>query len=141
MKKAILILLFLICIYGLISKHKPKTDLTYVSSTPKINLEYDVNFKKIVNEATKYKDVIKNTTTIFKRFGDIGEKVLNDLRGYTDLTKDDIKKKAPQYIYSNIQYNRCKRSSDNYTEREFTTDDFDQNYYLLLHEHLSLYQV
>ena len=49
-------------------------------------------FKKIVNEATKYKDVIKNTTTIFKRFGDIGEKVLNDLRGYTDLTKDDIKK-------------------------------------------------
>ena len=40
----------MICIYGLISKHKPKTDLTYVSSTPKINLEYDVNFKKIVNQ-------------------------------------------------------------------------------------------
>ena len=53
MKKAILILLFLICIYGLISKHKPKTDLTYVSSTPKINLEYDVNFKKIVNQINR----------------------------------------------------------------------------------------
>ena len=49
-------------------------------------------FRRIVNEATKYKDVVKNTSTIFKRFGDIGEKVLSDLRGYTDLTKDDVKK-------------------------------------------------
>lgn len=44
----------------------------------------------------------------------------------------DINKNEPKYIYSNIQYNRCKRTKGNITEIMFNEEYMKQNFYLLL---------
>ena len=63
----------------------------------------------------------------------------NDLSLITSFNDIYVKKKkvsdlnteSPDYLYSNIQYNRFDRS-DVYIEKEFNENDFDQNYYLLV---------
>jgi hypothetical protein len=44
----------------------------------------------------------------------------------------NINEVEPQYVYSNLQYNRFVRNVDNYREREFAISDLDNNYYLLI---------
>lgn len=44
----------------------------------------------------------------------------------------DINKESPSYIYSNIQYNRCNRDNDTYTEIPFSIEHLEHNYYLLI---------
>ena len=44
----------------------------------------------------------------------------------------DINLEEPKYVYSNLQYNRCKRTPNDYTERKFNMKDLDDNFYLLL---------
>lgn len=60
----------------------------------------------------------KNLTS----FNDIYIKKVDDV---------NINNKEPEYIYSNIQYNRFIRNKNNYIEREFKLDDLDQNFKLL----------
>lgn len=56
---------------------------------------------------------------------------LNDI--YIKKKKNvNINEEEPQYLYSNIQYNRCIRNKDNYIEREFQIEDLKHNYYLLV---------
>lgn len=45
---------------------------------------------------------------------------------------DDINKTEPSYLYSNLQYNRCIRNKNNYVERNFSMEDINDNYYLLV---------
>lgn len=64
-----------------------------------------------------------NDPSLIKSFDDI----------YTKKKKDvDINKESPEYLYSNIQYNRFNRDVDNYTERKFNIEDLNHNFYLLL---------
>lgn len=44
----------------------------------------------------------------------------------------NINEEEPEYIYSNLQYNRCNRDDNNYTERKFSLIDLKQNFYLLV---------
>lgn len=48
-------------------------------------------------------------------------------------TNVDINEESPVYIYSNFQYGRCIRTSDNkLSEKPFNKEYMDHNYYLLL---------
>lgn len=52
---------------------------------------------------------------------------------YTKKVKNvDITLSSPSYVHSNIQYNRCNRDNNTYTERQFQVSDLDHNFYLLL---------
>lgn len=44
----------------------------------------------------------------------------------------NINEDEPKYIYSNIQYNRFNRQTENYKERPFDKRDLEHNFYLLL---------
>jgi hypothetical protein len=61
-------------------------------------------------------------------------KTFNDI--YVNKYEDvDINKKEPQYLHSNIQYNRCNRGDKNknkYTERQFNMLDIEHNFILLV---------
>jgi len=47
-------------------------------------------------------------------------------------TNTNINKSEPEYLHSNIQYNRCVRNIDDIQERNFNLVDIESNYYLLL---------
>ena len=44
----------------------------------------------------------------------------------------NINSELPKYTYSNLQYNRCIRTPDNYTEKPFNIEDINHNFYLLV---------
>jgi hypothetical protein len=46
--------------------------------------------------------------------------------------QSDINKQEPQYVYSNVQYNKFIRTPGDYKEREFNIKEVEQNYYLLI---------
>jgi hypothetical protein len=65
------------------------------------------------------------------------ENNINDITSFNDIylkkKKDvNINEEEPNYLYSNLQYNRCIRDKDNYKEREFKKEDLEHNYYLLV---------
>lgn len=52
---------------------------------------------------------------------------------YTKKKKDvNINSVEPKYVYSNVQYNRFIRKENSYIERQFTVNDLEQNFYLLV---------
>ena len=62
---------------------------------------------------------------------------INKLSSFEELfTKKyknvDINKKEPGYVYSNIQYNRCIRTEENYQELSFDKKYLEHNFYLLV---------
>lgn len=62
---------------------------------------------------------------------------IKNIRSFNDIyikkKKDiNINLTEPEYLYSNIQYNRCIRNENNYEERQFNIDDLKHNFYLLL---------
>lgn len=59
-------------------------------------------------------------------------KSLNDIFVAKKDPNVDLNKESPEYIYSNLQYNRCIRNPGNIVEREYKRDYLDHNYYLLL---------
>jgi len=44
----------------------------------------------------------------------------------------NINKNEPNYLYSNVQYNRFVRTNDDYAEYQFSSEDLSHNFYLLL---------
>jgi hypothetical protein len=55
----------------------------------------------------------------------------NDI--YVKKIKDvDINVDEPMYMFSNLQYNRCIRTKNNITERQFNIKDLEDNFYLLV---------
>jgi hypothetical protein len=65
------------------------------------------------------------------------ENNVNNITSFNDIylkkKKDvNINEEEPNYLYSNLQYNRCIRERDNYKEREFKKEDLEHNYYLLV---------
>ena len=47
-------------------------------------------------------------------------------------TPADINKKEPEYMFSNLQFNRCIRKTNEYQERQFMYEDLEQNYNLII---------
>lgn len=43
----------------------------------------------------------------------------------------DINQTEPEYVYSNVQYNRCIRNKNNYQEIKFSEEFIEHNFYLL----------
>lgn len=65
------------------------------------------------------------------------ENNINNITSFNDIylkkkVDVDINEEEPNYLYSNLQYNRCIRNEDNYKEREFNKKDLEHNYYLLV---------
>ena len=66
---------------------------------------------------------------------------INDVTQIKSLNDIYVKKKEncninesePKYLYSNMQYNICNRTPNNYEEKQFTIEMLNHNYYLLLH--------
>lgn len=46
--------------------------------------------------------------------------------------QEDINFASPKYVFSNLQYGRCDRTDDNYTNIKFDESHLRDNYYLLL---------
>jgi hypothetical protein len=61
----------------------------------------------------------------------------NDITSFNDIyikkkNNVNINEDEPNYIYSNIQYNRFIRENGEYKERPFNIEDLNHNYYLLI---------
>nr|QBK88493.1 MAG: DEAD/DEAH box helicase [Mimivirus LCMiAC01] len=106
-----------------------------------IKFNFDISKRLIYEQQFKqnnYRDLVGLLYILLPYIDDDDNKKKKNIRSLNDIyiakNKDsvrDINEGEPSYIYSNLQYGRCDRSSGNNTEIQFNPEHLSHNYNLL----------
>lgn len=125
------------------SSHK-KLLLDYLVTTLDViarSFNFDINRTNIYEHQFKqnnYQDLVAlllllvpfindDTNTIKQTITSLNDIYVAKKNPYVDINKDE-----PQYLYSNLQYGRCKRIPNNTQEIQYKEEYLDHNFFLLL---------
>lgn len=102
--------------------------------------QFDLNNAGLYKEQliqNNYEDVFGFLYILIPHINDNGLEYLRKIRSMNDIYVKkqidvDINQNVPQYLYSNLQFNRCQRVQDKAIEINFSLNHLKHNYYLLL---------
>lgn len=107
-------------------------EFRYVDSHGETHYGYDYEYQLKQNNYQDIKWLINHLLPYINEEGDLTKiNSLNDVYLKKKINVD-INSTEPKYVYSNLQYNRCDRTPNNFKEIDFSEKDINDNFCILI---------